>query len=106
VLDYLPDLESDFSVFHRIDDIYSMHGPTFLALAYRISVYGGMIGFRRRAQDAPPEPPTVTAAPAPPADTPAVRPAAPPAGLVPVAAMALANPDLFEMVRVPQQPPE
>lgn len=106
MLDYLPDLESDFSVFHRIDDIYSMHGPTFLALAYRISVYGGMIGFRRSAQDTSPEPPAVTVVPAPLADPGASRPAAPGVGLVPVAAMALANPDLFEMVRVPQPPPE
>lgn len=102
MLDYLPDLESDFSVFHRIDDIYSMHGPTFLALAYRISVYGGMIGFRRRVQDAPPEPPAVSA----PAVPVAARPTAPVgAGMVPLAAMALANPDLFEMVRVQQSPP-
>jgi hypothetical protein len=98
VLDYLPDLESDFSVFHRIDDIYSMHGPTFLALAYRISVYGGMLGYRRSVQDAPPE---LAAAPdALLAPTPvAVQPAGG-AGMVPVMAMALANPDLFEIVRV------
>jgi hypothetical protein len=55
VLHYLPDLESDFSVFHRVDDMYSMHGPTFLAFAWRIAAYDGMMARRVDAQEREPD---------------------------------------------------
>lgn len=43
VLDHLPDLESDFSAFHRIDNIYELPGPRFFEMAYRLSAYGGVV---------------------------------------------------------------
>jgi hypothetical protein len=46
VLDYLDDLESDFSVFHRVDDIYSMPGPRFFRLAIRLPKYKGVLQMR------------------------------------------------------------
>ncbi len=55
VVDYLDDLESDFSVFHRVDDIYALDGPRFLRLALRIFAYDGVLAARLRAEqeDAP-----------------------------------------------------
>lgn len=61
MIDYLDDLESDFSRFHRIDDIYELDGPRFMRLAWRISVYGGVMALRVQNQ----EPATETAAPTP-----------------------------------------
>jgi len=49
VLDYLDDLESDFSVLHRVDDIYSMPGARFLRLARRITAYAGVMQVRADA---------------------------------------------------------
>lgn len=43
MLDHLDDLESDFRVFHRIDDMYSIPGPLFFKLAFRIPAYGGVM---------------------------------------------------------------
>jgi len=59
VIDHLADLESDFSRFHRIDDIYALDGPRFMRLAWRIGVYEGVIGMRLRDQaeaERPPDP--------------------------------------------------
>lgn len=50
VLDHLDDLESDFSVFHRVEDIYSMPGPRFFKLAYRIFAYEGVMAARIMAE--------------------------------------------------------
>lgn len=46
MLDYLDDLESDFSVFHRVDDIYSLDGPRFFRLALRLPAYEGVLRMR------------------------------------------------------------
>ena len=50
VLDHLDDLESDFSVFHRVEDIYSMDGPRFFSRAIRISAYDGVMTARLTAE--------------------------------------------------------
>lgn len=46
VLDYLGDLESDMSVFHRCADMYAMPGPRFFRLADRIAAYDGAVATR------------------------------------------------------------
>jgi hypothetical protein len=46
VLDHIADLESDFSAIHRISDMYSLDGPTFFSLAYRLSAYRGVMRAR------------------------------------------------------------
>ena len=51
VLDYLDDLESDFSVFHRVEDIHSLPGPRFFKLAFRVSAYSGVMAARQMAQE-------------------------------------------------------
>lgn len=52
MLDYLDDIESDFSVFHRESDIYSLHGPLFFSRAYRLAAYQGAIAARmQQAQE-------------------------------------------------------
>ncbi|MEV7770587.1 hypothetical protein [Kitasatospora sp. NPDC086791] len=43
VLDHLDDLASDFSVFHRIPDVTTLDGPTFLRLAWRMPAYEGVM---------------------------------------------------------------
>lgn len=52
MLDYLDDLESDFRVFHRIDDMYSIPGPLFFKLAFRIPAYGGVMRALLEAEQA------------------------------------------------------
>lgn len=46
VVDYLDDLESDFSVFHRVDDLHALDGPRFFRLALRIFAYDGVLAAR------------------------------------------------------------
>ena len=46
VVDYLADLESDLSVFHRVDDMWSMPGPRFFRLAKRTVAYQGVMQAR------------------------------------------------------------
>lgn len=50
MLEYLPDLESDFSVFHRIDDIYSMPSARFFTFATRLPAYQGVLAARVMAE--------------------------------------------------------
>jgi hypothetical protein len=50
VLGYLSDLESDFSAFHRVSDMYAMESTKFLRLAARIFAYGGVMTSRFRRQ--------------------------------------------------------
>jgi len=50
VVDHLEDLESDFSVFHRIDNIRTLDGPRFFRLALRIFAYDGVMAVRLAAQ--------------------------------------------------------
>lgn len=46
MLDYLPDVESDFSVFHRVDNIYTLSAARFTEWAVRLSMYEGAIAGR------------------------------------------------------------
>jgi len=50
VVDHLADLESDFSVFHRIDNLHTLDGPRFFRLALRIFAYDGVMSARLAAQ--------------------------------------------------------
>jgi hypothetical protein len=43
VLDHLDDVASDMSVFHRVDDPWSMPAPRFFTLASRLHVYDGAV---------------------------------------------------------------
>jgi hypothetical protein len=46
ILDHLDDLDADFRVFYRIDDIESLTGPRFMALALRVFAYQGVMSAR------------------------------------------------------------
>jgi hypothetical protein len=50
VLDYIADLEADFLVFYRIEDIESLTGPRFLSLAMRVFAYQGVMAARAAAE--------------------------------------------------------
>jgi hypothetical protein len=84
VVDYLADLESDFSRFHRVDDMTQLDGPRFFRMAWRMAAYRGVLYMRMQAeaQDAE-ESGTVNTR------SESVR-------TVDFAAMAAQNPDLFE----------
>lgn len=45
-MDHLDDLDADFRVFYRIDDMGSVPGPRFLALAMRVFAYQGVMAAR------------------------------------------------------------
>lgn len=49
-VDHLADIESDFSVFHRVDDCLSLAGPEFFRKAYRLSAYAGVMQARAMAE--------------------------------------------------------
>ena len=53
MLFHLYDLEADFRAFYRLTpaDILEMSGPHFLALAYRVSAYSGVMASRINAED-------------------------------------------------------
>jgi hypothetical protein len=51
VVDHLEDLESDLSVFHRIDNLHTLDGPRFFRLALRIFAYDGVMSSRLAALD-------------------------------------------------------
>lgn len=72
MLDCLPDICSDLSAFHRINDASELEGPVFFALAQRLPFYEGAVrahfaGLARRVQAASPP---VQAAPPQPAGPP------------------------------------
>lgn len=46
VLDYLDDIASDMSVFHRVDDIGEIPGPLFFKRAHRLAAYQGVMQAR------------------------------------------------------------
>jgi hypothetical protein len=46
VLDYLDDIESDMSAFHRVNDIYELDGPLFFSRAIRLPAYQGVLAAR------------------------------------------------------------
>lgn len=50
MLDHLDDIASDMSVFHRIDDVSSLDGPTFFRLAWRLTAYTGVMQARAVAE--------------------------------------------------------
>lgn len=52
MLDHLADLASDFSAVHGIRDMLALPGPTFFALAYRLSAYQGVMALRAAEQEA------------------------------------------------------
>lgn len=45
-LDYMADIESDLSVFHRVEDIESLDGPRFFRLTHRLAAYSGVMAAR------------------------------------------------------------
>lgn len=49
-VDHLADIESDFAVFHRVDDPLSLSGPEFFRKAYRLGAYSGVMAARIAAQ--------------------------------------------------------
>lgn len=46
VLDYLDDIESDLSVFHRIENLYEMPSVKLFHFATRLGAYGGVLSAR------------------------------------------------------------
>jgi hypothetical protein len=66
----LSDIESDMSAVHRIDDVWSLPGPRFFKLAWRLAAYQGCMrdnaiaAARRLQADPPPQLPATTATPA------------------------------------------
>jgi hypothetical protein len=51
VLSHLEDLESDFSVFHRVDDMYAVPTRRFLAWAGRLVNYDGALRAAARSDE-------------------------------------------------------
>ena len=43
MLDHLDDVESDLSVFHRVDDWQRLDSPRFFRLAERLPAYNGAV---------------------------------------------------------------
>jgi hypothetical protein len=43
ILDHIEDLQADFRVFFGIKNIENMEGPSFIALAPRVSAYQGVM---------------------------------------------------------------
>jgi hypothetical protein len=84
VLDHHEDIDSDMSVFHRVDDYGSMPAPKFFARAARLPVYQGVL----REVMAPEA-----------TDQPAATPAHNGAVGVDVRQLALAAPDWIEIAR-------
>lgn len=109
---YLRDLESDFSVFHRVDDIYSMPAARFFMLAYRIAAYDGMLARRIQAENegrAAPAGPKPSGGPRRPRSVqPRLAVGKTPQGVqvVPDSAMGLMHKGLFERTRAPKARPD
>jgi hypothetical protein len=87
VLGHLDDLESDFSRFHRVEDIHSLPGPRFFRMASRIFAYDGVMSARVRAEQEGDQPPYSGAG--------AER-----VEYKPVSAVQMSNPDLFDRAEV------
>jgi len=65
MLDYLPEIESDFSVLHRIEDPYQLPAPRFFSLAERLPYYegavrGSLLMVQQQAEQTQQEPGVVT----------------------------------------------
>lgn len=52
----MDDIESDLSVFHRIDDPHLLDGPRYFRLVWRLAAYQGVMQARVNAQQQAPEP--------------------------------------------------
>jgi len=76
VLEMEGDVESDLSVFHRVDDMYRMGSRRWAVLVPRLSAYGGAVQYRLRTWD---QQETEQQAPAS-TPAPAVQPGRTPAG--------------------------
>lgn len=50
VSEHLRDLEADFRVFYRIDDIYEMPSAQFFSFAHRVAAYDGVVTARAVAE--------------------------------------------------------
>ncbi|WP_042400215.1 hypothetical protein [Streptacidiphilus carbonis] len=50
VVHCLDDIASDMSVFHRVDDITALDGPTLMRLAWRLPAYEGAMRSRVMAE--------------------------------------------------------
>ena len=50
MIHHLPDIESDMSAIHGIDDIYSMEAGRFFAFAYRLPAYQGVMRMEAERQ--------------------------------------------------------
>lgn len=50
VVHCLDDIASDMSVFHRVDDITTLDGPTLMRLAWRLPAYEGAMRSRVMAE--------------------------------------------------------
>lgn len=61
VVAYLDDVASDMSVFHRVDDVTALDGPTLFKLAWRLPAYSGAVRAVVQAQQQETQP---TSAPA------------------------------------------
>lgn len=46
VVEHLDDLESDFSVFHRVEDMLNLDAPRFFRFAHRMPAYRGVMRAR------------------------------------------------------------
>lgn len=53
MLDYLGDLESDFSVFHRVEAMTELDPRRFFRLAVRLAAYQGVLAARVMEQQQP-----------------------------------------------------
>ena len=53
MLEHRRDLEADFRVFYRLTpaEALELEAPEWFALAYRVSVYGGVMGTRAEAEE-------------------------------------------------------
>lgn len=94
MIDHLADLESDFAVLHRVDDIYQLDGPQFMRKAWRMSAYQGVMRMRLEAQAQAEE--SAASSPAP--SVPAARRPSGGDRVVPLSAFAAQFPGAVERV--------
>lgn len=68
ITEYMDDIESDLSAFHRVDDYMTLPAPRFFSLVPRLSAYAGVLQARameeqERAGDRQPAPSASATAP-------------------------------------------
>jgi hypothetical protein len=51
VLQFLPEIESDMSVFHRVEDIYTMRADRFFRRVSCLAAYDGALATRKTDQE-------------------------------------------------------